>query len=566
MQTEAVKATEAQQEKKFNPKNLWLYAVFLLLMIFTLSQKAYYFQDEILSFCLANNQETEVKMTHLSPRVVGNITGMKVMHGIPYVPSSAAYERLTSVPADARFDYANVWRNQANDTHPPFYYTLLHTVCSFFPGQFSKWFGGFVNFIFALLTLFIIRQLVKQFSKDKFVLLAVSLVYIFSSAILNSTSFLRMYVTAAFWVTLQTYLFIKQTGKPITRKFCIQSFFVTLATALTHYYCILYLILLSVLFGIYMLIDRDFKGVVGFSVSQCLAGGCAMLIFPAMYTHIFHGARGTEFMANAVYVSDFGQRLAAYWQILSTHLFGGLFIVFAVAMLFFEIYKRWIDKDDKEKDTLPKIDFRKYSLIVFPCVFYFMSLAKIAPILSEYSLADIKYLYVIFTQLLAFEAIFIFTEITNLVKGKASRWIIIFVAVLMTVGSWHYTSWKDFYLYRGYNEYLSVKEQYSDTDCICFYINLIPKDLYELSCYRSLTIYPFSQFNPQGMRQFLASRNISKIAICISTQNGMNTDAVMATLAPEINNYNVSKVPLGYQAVSPKDLDGAIYHLTRVRW
>ncbi|MFR6590175.1 MAG: hypothetical protein ACLURV_08710 [Gallintestinimicrobium sp.] len=38
-------------------------------------------------------------------------------------------------------------RMQTYDVHPPFYYLPLHTVCSLFPGRFSKWSGIGLNIV-----------------------------------------------------------------------------------------------------------------------------------------------------------------------------------------------------------------------------------------------------------------------------------------------------------------------------------------------------------------------------------------------------------------------------------
>ena len=50
------------------------------------------------------------------------------------------FNEYLAVSPDDRFDYAQVYENQIIDaSHPPLYYALVHTVCSFFPGVFSKW-------------------------------------------------------------------------------------------------------------------------------------------------------------------------------------------------------------------------------------------------------------------------------------------------------------------------------------------------------------------------------------------------------------------------------------------
>ena len=155
----------------------------------------------------------------------------------------------------------------------------------------------------------------------------------FSSAMLNSFACLRMYVMATFFVTLQTYLFLKQTDQEITRKFCVKIAVVTFLGALTHYYCVFYMVLLSIVFGIQRLCHRDWKGTACFSVAQICGGLAACAVFPAIYTHIFHGARGTsEFMPNAMSMADYPLRLTAYWQVISGDLFGKMLLLFAFAI------------------------------------------------------------------------------------------------------------------------------------------------------------------------------------------------------------------------------------------
>ena len=49
-----------------------------------------------------------------------------------------------------RFNYGMVRLMQTYDVHPPVYYFVLHTICSFTSGIFSKWQGLAVNLIFHL--------------------------------------------------------------------------------------------------------------------------------------------------------------------------------------------------------------------------------------------------------------------------------------------------------------------------------------------------------------------------------------------------------------------------------
>lgn len=62
--------------------------------------------------------------------------------------SGSDYYNLLTTSTDSTFNYKQVYINQTNDVHPPLYYFIIHTIMSFFPQQFSKWFGIIPNIFF----------------------------------------------------------------------------------------------------------------------------------------------------------------------------------------------------------------------------------------------------------------------------------------------------------------------------------------------------------------------------------------------------------------------------------
>ena len=50
-----------------------------------------------------------------------------------------------TVQKGERFTYGSVYHNQVLDHHPPLYYSILHTICSFFPDRFSFWYAYAIN-------------------------------------------------------------------------------------------------------------------------------------------------------------------------------------------------------------------------------------------------------------------------------------------------------------------------------------------------------------------------------------------------------------------------------------
>ena len=93
------------------------------------SHKLYLYQDEVLSYTLANRQGCGfIKLED------GSYSGAEI------------FSNLT-VNDENRFDYKNVSYNQSLDAHPILYYDILHTICSFFYGTYSNWYGISINIV-----------------------------------------------------------------------------------------------------------------------------------------------------------------------------------------------------------------------------------------------------------------------------------------------------------------------------------------------------------------------------------------------------------------------------------
>ncbi len=132
MKTEQIdiKKDSVQKTKMFFSLFIIIHIIFA---VYLGMNKINYHYDERLTFGLANNTMGGVK-----------IENGKVYHGF------SLYNDYLSVRNTERFDYKGVWKNQAKDVHPPFYYVIIHTICSFFPEQYSKWFGIIPNIIFMI--------------------------------------------------------------------------------------------------------------------------------------------------------------------------------------------------------------------------------------------------------------------------------------------------------------------------------------------------------------------------------------------------------------------------------
>lgn len=456
---------------KARTRNGLIYILFIILMVFTIRNKTNLYVDEVYSYGLANHTDGMF---------------MQIEDGKTYYPSNTPWISYMAVSADSRFDYANVWENQAQDVHPPLYYVILHTICSLFPGSVSKWFAGLVNILFALGTLYVLCKLVMVLVQDETIQAAISIGFVCCAGILSAVSFLRMYIVAMFWVTALSYMFTRQIGERHTAKFYVMLMLCTLGGALTHYYCIVYAVFASIVYGIYLLYQKRLKETGFFCLVQGVAGGLSVCIFPAMLHHIFSSARGEQSaqnMGNAS-LADWVTRVKNYFGLLDGQLFGGIFIYIAIAALIFLLVRgvHGLKQFDRERHDEKEIEAMRWICLAVPVVLYFILISKIAVYLSD------RYMFPVYAVL--FVAICCGTAYwIKHVAEKLYIYAIVIMVAVMSVNSWRDIDWT--YLFLPSAQLLEQALAYGDVDCVYVYNKPWETNpaYYEASEYHSITFF-----------------------------------------------------------------------------
>ena len=166
-------------------------------------------------------------------------------------------EYLTA--GEHRFDYKNVIENQIIDaSHPPLYYALVHTVCSFFPGVFSRWLAFAINVVMMTGALILLYHIGRRVTGvNLYALIGVG-GYAFSVACITTTIYLRMYASLTFWVLAFLYLSLRIYDKKNTVKItdCLVMLAVVVCGILTQYYFILCAGLIGLVFLIFKIKEK----------------------------------------------------------------------------------------------------------------------------------------------------------------------------------------------------------------------------------------------------------------------------------------------------------------------
>jgi len=422
--------------------------------------------------------------------------------------------------------------SQTYDVHPPLYYFVLRIVCFFSKNTFSKWQGLSINLIFYLICLMLLWQIAdiagrKSFLTDFFTLMLFGL----SPGFLSAVTFIRMYVMLSMWCFLVLFIAMKaiRDNEFTFKKVFVPTALVTMAGFLTHYYYMVFAFFVTAYVCIYLVIKKDtrIKAFI-YGGSVCLGMAAAIIYYPACLGHIFSGYRGVESTQAFMDMSNTGDRIDFFVQMLNDYTFSGMFyILLLVGLLLYMFYSyrrkvRWannlvsdsvLDKEEKidEKDDEKNTDHigAVIGLLLSVTVGYFLIVCKTAMTPSNPAEA-LRYespVYGLLILLVTMGITAVFDRI------KASRMIPCAVLILAIICQIHgLCSDKVFFLYEGADDL--VKWAASHRDCeVAFIYNpnnswMIWNDGPELMEYRDIYFIPYDTDKPIDDERLLNAKDI----------------------------------------------------------
>lgn len=461
-------------------RQIIIYILFIFIIIVLISQKKNIHVDEVYSYGLAN-------------KVFDKSIEMRLEDGVTYEDATTLWLEYMTAGEGHQFDYANVWLNQEIDVHPPLYYALLHTICSFFPGKFSIWYAGIINIIFAVFVLFMMRKLLEVMIEDTFLINAVSVFFICSAGVLDMTAFFRMYVMTLFITTTITYLFVKSLNEKYTIKFWITVGGVSVVGALTHYYFIVYLFFLCLVLGIYFLGSKMWKEAVSLVATMMVAGGISLMIFPPMIEHMFGtGQRGQQSMDNfkESSIEVFISRLKSFYGMLNDYIFGNMLTYIIVACILGMLIQ-WLTGECKNQEKKqPPVPGQKikWVLLVLPGILYFVTVSKIAVYITE------RYQQPIYAVMITGIIALVYVVLKKVAQTQC-RLILVLLLAVMILNSWKTAPWWN--LHKSSEPLLAVAENHAALDCIYVYDAKwkIQPSFYDVKKYNSVTFFGEKSLN-----------------------------------------------------------------------
>ena len=285
-----------------------------------------------------------------------------------------------------QFRYGLVKTMQSFDVHPPLYYMVLHTICSLFPGMFSKWFGLGLNLcLFAVCFWMLAKISWHIFKGNKYMTLLTCLLFGFQTGVLSGITFIRMYMMLTMWCLAVTIWHIPtwKEGMKLTVKNSVCLFVLVTLGFLTHYYFAVFLFFLAAYTCLYHWLGRkNLKGSILYGCVVCAGMAMAVILYPSCLSHIFRGYRGTEATGAFFDLGNTFARVDFFTELMNQSVFGGalwLFLLVAV-VLFITLYFK-----NREKNVLKKFLAENQGVVQlgFVTLGYFLVVAKTALLNAE---------------------------------------------------------------------------------------------------------------------------------------------------------------------------------------
>lgn len=389
-------------------KRIWLAAFALLLisqvmtMVYFGGKKAGFHEDEYYSFYSTN-------------RTAGLYEPDR-----EWVDRDTFRNEFVVLPGEG-FRYGLVATVQSWDVHPPFFYFILHTACSLFPGVFSKWLGIGVNIVAFVLNFILLSWLAYMVTgRNKGLAFVTAAVHGFNPVIISGVMFIRMYEWLTVFILLCACLHVRAVlGR---KKFLLPLMVVNYLGFLTQYYYIIFLFFMAVGFCLWNLAPcvgrkeddspgtHDWRGgrfiirkeVLGKCVVSCVKYGAAcgvslllaVFSYPASLAHIFRGYRGTGAVSEFLDAANTGERLGFFLGLADEYLFDGYFWLWfaAFAVMGVMVYRKRKKGEKAEnavgtrtRSGVEKTAASAYGLLLFAVCGYFFTVSKTALLLYETS-------------------------------------------------------------------------------------------------------------------------------------------------------------------------------------
>lgn len=241
------------------------------------------------------------------------------------------------------FNYGLVKLVQSWDVHPPVYYMIFHTLCSFVPGTFTKWTGIITNLIAFVISFFALVALMNRLGVPYYVKVMTLIFWGINPATISCNMLIRMYawLTAAVFLCAYTHVRVMQEYdryKNRVKDFIIKLMLPVMAVSyvgfLIQYFYIFFFVSIGFSLAVWMFFyKKDVYNTLIYVVSCAVSLGLAVLTYPASVHHMFGGYRGSDAAGSLFDIKNSLVRLSFFIGLLNDYVFAGGLIIAALLLV-----------------------------------------------------------------------------------------------------------------------------------------------------------------------------------------------------------------------------------------
>lgn len=475
--------------KNINKEKIGLFLIIvvqIIVYVFLGVEKTYLHMDEAYSIGLTNYDKIDITQ---------NEDFYNNWHTKEY------YEDYLSIGKEELTNLKPVYENQKNDVHPPFYYLLLRIAYSFNTDNFSKWPGLILNILIVVISNILTYKILKQIIKNEKVVLLMCLVNGLVIASLESVTYIRMYALNALMLLIIAYIHLNNFNKENLKiKTCIILGLTVLASALTHYYNVIYIAVIYFIYILKYIKNKEYKNIVKYTLTMLIPAILFLIIFPYAIEHIFMGYRGQGVLSTFADANKMMSNLGNYINIVNTNIFNGLLwgilLFFAVILIY---------KLIKSKQITIKIENSKLLLITIPAFVYFLIVAVSSPYI------EIRYIIPVCSFIFIY-IIYIFHLILNKILNEKKSKIVFIITLIVILIMPIITKIKVNNLYLEQKEIVTkIEEKYSKLPTIYLFNtnqNRFLDDIYSFIKIEESYILDVNLASEEKIKEVLENKNV----------------------------------------------------------
>ena len=395
----------------------WLFPVFfsltlvcaLIMSIYVCSQKNQWYIDEVWTYGLSNSYD-KIFLYDIFQHGPNELEEINAENGIENFTNrwqdGSVFRDYITVQKGEEFSYDNVFRNQSNDVHPPLYYSIIHTICSFFSDTYSKWYVFAPNISFYMISMILLFAVAYKLTQSKLKSLFIMIFWGFSQAAVSNYTFCRMYMLLTVFVLSFILIHITVLEKEeFAFRNIIPLFLVCIAGFLTQYYFYIYAFFGAAFTCLVFLGKKKWKSLFTYAGTVLISVGTAFAVFPSIFTHISSSPRSVSSLTSVFRLKMTMSTLTRYnrnifskcfnIELPSMDYFINLFLFFILPLVVLIIVVMlWLISLIKKRDIFENVKNKSSLLFILISVFAtYVVMAAISPIGSSF---EDRYLYVFY--------------------------------------------------------------------------------------------------------------------------------------------------------------------------